>query len=110
MFVGRVGVEVSFLSVEGEENCVCIGALVGIVERPNFVVVRDEKFESSDVCCGEGRCVGGGVLDGLSGGADGNVMYERFTVVKCIRRCDDGVRASVVDHRVRVGRVWASVR
>lgn len=62
------------------------------------------------MCCGEGRCVGGGVLDGLSGGADGDVMYERFTVVKRIKRCDDSVRASVVDHRVRVGRVWASVR
>ena len=42
MFVGRVGVEVPFLSVEGEENSVCIGALVGVVERPNLVVVRDE--------------------------------------------------------------------
>jgi hypothetical protein len=42
VFVGRVGVEVPFLSVEGEENSVCIGALVGVVERPNLVVVRDE--------------------------------------------------------------------
>ena len=61
------------------------------------------------MCCGESGCVRGGVLDGLSGGADGDVMYERFTVVKSVRRCDDSVGASVVDDWVRVGRVWESV-